>query len=94
MQVTPAVASKPKLGKRGAPLPADPAALPRRLTEHQAAEYLGFSPSYLRNLRVADSRRIEKRDAIVGPAWLKLGFAVRYDKQDLDAWLAKGRVTA
>lgn len=44
----------------------------------EAADYLGLSKSQLNKLRCQGG----------GPAYLKLGAAVRYDKSALDAWLA------
>jgi excisionase family DNA binding protein len=46
------------------------------LTDLGAAEYLGVSPATLR------AWRLQCR----GPAYRKLGRAVRYHRQDLDAW--------
>lgn len=52
----------------------------------EAAQYLGLSESHLNTLRWSGG----------GPAFLKLGRSVRYEKSDLDAWLAerKRRSTA
>lgn len=69
-----------------APLP------PRALREPTAAEYCGFSGSYFRNLRIADMRRQAKGEAIEGPRWINIGAAVRYLREDLDAWLQSHRV--
>lgn len=53
-----------------------------RFNEHEAAAYLGFPPGTLRGWR--HQRR--------GPAWLKLLGAVRYDRDDLDKFIAASRV--
>lgn len=60
---------------------------PRSLRETDAAGYCGFSASYFRNLRVADMRRRANGAAIEGPRWINVGAAVRYLREDLDAWL-------
>lgn len=65
---------------------------PRSLRENDAAAYCGFSGSYFRNLRTADLRRQAKGQAIEGPRWLNVGTAVRYLREDLDAWLDGHRV--
>ena len=51
------------------------------MTEPEAAEYLGFAPNTLRQWRVEG----------IGPRYAKpAGKAIRYRKDDLDAWLADG----
>lgn len=50
-----------------------------RLTPPEAAEYLGISASTLAKLRVYGG----------GPAFLKLGRKVLYERADLDSWLAE-----
>ena len=65
---------------------------PRSLRERDASNYLGFCPSYLRNLRVADSRRKARGEPIAGPRWVTFGTAIRYFKEDLDEWLDAHRV--
>jgi excisionase family DNA binding protein len=54
----------------------------RTLTVHAAANYLGLSASTLNKLRCTGA----------GPAYFKLGRAVRYDPRDLDQWLAAHRI--
>ena len=54
----------------------------RVLTTHHAAEYLGVS-----RRTVEDWRRRG-----VGPRYAKVGRAVRYRVEDLDAWLASRSV--
>lgn len=49
------------------------------LTTHQAAAYLGLSPNTLERWRWSGK----------GPSYRKLGRAVRYTREDLDAYLAK-----
>ena len=51
------------------------------LTTEQAAIFLGLSSSTLAKLRVFGG----------GPSFLKLGRAVRYAREDLDAWLTSRR---
>ena len=53
----------------------------RRVDEAEAAEYLAVSVLTMRRWRWART----------GPAFLKLGSAVRYDTRDLDAFLRAGR---
>ena len=43
----------------------------------EAAEYLRLHPGHLQNLRARHQ----------GPAYIKLGFAVRYRRADLDHWI-------
>ena len=72
------------------PAPTDRPALVvavRALREPEAAAYVGFSASYLRNTRVADMRKAAAGGAIDGPRWIHVGTAVRYLREDLDAWL-------
>ena len=59
----------------------------RLLTDPEAATYLGVSLSFLRQGRM-EGRRANRSP---GPPFLKMGRAVRYDLQDLDAWLAANR---
>lgn len=47
----------------------------------KAAEYCGFSPSFLEKLRIYGG----------GPAYSKLGRAVLYKFSDLDEWIAAAR---
>jgi len=61
--------------------------LPRALTEHEAARYVGMSRSFLRQDRMNGGR--EGRTP--GPAFLKIGRSVRYLKEDLDKWLERFR---
>lgn len=65
---------------------------PRSLREKDAATYIGFSPSYLRNLRVADMRSLRRGQSIKGPVWITVQTAVRYLKEDLDNWLNAIRI--
>lgn len=60
----------------------------RLLTDPEAATYLGVSLSFLRQGRM-EGRRANR---CAGPPFIKLGNkAIRYDLQDLDAWLAANR---
>lgn len=54
------------------------------LNTRQAAAYLGLAVSTLNKWRCHGG----------GPEFLKLGRAVRYDREDLDAFLAQHRVTS
>lgn len=53
--------------------------LRRRLTEREAAAELGISFRTLQQWRVRG----------FGPTFLKIGRAVRYDAESLEAWLAQ-----
>lgn len=59
----------------------------RLLTDPEAAAYLGMSISFLRQGRM-EGRRANRSP---GPPFIKLGKAIRYDIQDLDAWLSANR---
>jgi len=50
--------------------------------EKDAARYINLSVAWL---------RVQRRDG-GGPAFLRIGRAIRYRVQDLDAWLASRRV--
>lgn len=51
------------------------------MTSPEAAEYTGLSESYLAKLRMGTAPSI-------GPRYLKVGLrAVRYFRNDLDAWM-------
>ena len=55
---------------------------PTYLTDVQAADYLGLRPQTLRNWRGMDR----------GPAYVKVGRAVRYSFGDLIAYMEERRV--
>ena len=59
----------------------------RLLTDPEAATYIGMSISFLRQGRM-EGRRANRSP---GPPFIKMGKAIRYDLQDLDAWLAANR---
>jgi len=67
---------------------------PRAMREADAAAYLAFSGSYLRNERVADMRRQREGQPIRGPRWVNVNSAVRYLREDLDAWIESKRSQA
>jgi len=56
-------------------------------TEKEASKYISMSLSFLRQDRT-NGLRLNRTP---GPAFLKLGRAVRYLKVDLDSWLLKHR---
>ena len=58
------------------------------VTEEDAARHIGMSVSFLRMGRC----RGTLGNRTPTPPYLKLGASVRYDKQDLDAWLDERRV--
>lgn len=49
------------------------------LNTAEAATYLNCSESFLNHARIAPEQR--------GPAFVKIGAAVRYDRRDLDIWI-------
>jgi len=57
------------------------------LKDPAASRYIGMSESFLRQSRMDGVR--ENRTA--GPPYIKIGRAVRYLREDLDAWLARYR---
>ncbi len=59
----------------------------RLLTDPEAAAYTGMSISFLRQGRMEGCRT----NRTPGPPYIKLGRSIRYDIQDLDAWLAANR---
>jgi predicted DNA-binding transcriptional regulator AlpA len=59
----------------------------KAVTEREAAEYTGMSRSFLRQSRMDGIR--EGRTP--GPPFVKIGRAVRYLVEDLDAWLVRYR---
>ncbi len=63
---------------------------PRRMTEHQAAAYLGRSYYWLRNLRKADNEREAEGGVRRGPPFHIEGRNPMYMREDLDAWLDAG----
>ncbi|MCX7109410.1 MAG: DNA-binding protein [Proteobacteria bacterium] len=61
----------------------------RAFSDKEAADYIGMSESYLRISRMDGDRA----NRTPGPNFIKIGKAVRYLKEDLDAWLESHRVT-
>ena len=63
--------------------------IPRmRISEAEAAQYIGMSRPYLRLSRCYGTRGRGKP----GPPFIRIGRAIRYDVRDLDTWLAQHRV--
>lgn len=61
---------------------------PELFTETQAAEYIGMSRAFLACGR--SQGVIGKRTP--SPAFIRCGRSIKYDRKDLDAWLASRRV--
>lgn len=61
--------------------------LPRRMTEHDAAAYVGRSFYWLRNFRKADDERVLNGGEREGPAYVREGKSPMYYREDLDRWL-------
>jgi predicted DNA-binding transcriptional regulator AlpA len=59
------------------------------IDEHRAAEILGVSVKTLRGWRHQCAR-----GKCTGPPHVKIGRAVRYDLADVEAFIAKNKVTA
>lgn len=57
---------------------------PVLFNEHRVAEYLNMSLGSLRRWRLFRK----------GPKYLKIGSAVRYQREDLDTWLNSCRATS
>ena len=55
----------------------------RALTEIEASHYIAMSRSYLRQARMEGNRK----NRTPAPPFIKIGRAVRYLREDLDAWL-------
>lgn len=60
----------------------------RALTDPETSKYIGMSISFLRQSRMNGDR--DRRTS--GPRYIKIGRAVRYLIEDLDAWLDEHRV--
>lgn len=61
----------------------------RFLTTKQAAEYTGWSASFLRQARCEGNRK----NRTPGPPYMKNNWKVMYDIVDLDEWMLKYRKT-
>jgi predicted DNA-binding transcriptional regulator AlpA len=60
----------------------------RALTEREAAEYIGMSRSFLRQARMNGDRE----GRAPGPRFIRVGTrAIRYLREDLDAWIDQWR---
>lgn len=62
-----------------------PVAQKQVLTESEAAAYLRVSRSYLRQ------SRMNSKTKPVGPAYIRIGRAIRYTWEDLEAFLERNR---
>lgn len=58
----------------------------------EAATFLGSTREAAIYLRVGDRTLIRWRSLGVGPAYIRVGGKIFYQKRDLDAWLEKHRV--
>lgn len=58
------------------------------MTEREAAEYICMSRSFLAQDRMNGPREARTK----GPAYIKVGRAIRYLKSDLDLWLEQHRI--
>ncbi len=58
---------------------------PRLLTEKETSIYICMSRSFLRQARMEGNRETRTE----APPFIKIGRAVRYDREDLDKWLDK-----
>jgi predicted DNA-binding transcriptional regulator AlpA len=87
MTATPSINPKAKPAKVNTTNGIEPTK--RGYNEHEAAAYIGMSASFLRISRMDG----ERANRTPGPDFIKVGKAVRYLKEDLDAWLEAHRVT-
>ena len=63
----------------------------RAFTEPEASRYVGMSRSFLRQARMNG----DLSGRTPGPPWIRIGSrAIRYLKEDLDAWLEQFKPTA
>lgn len=76
-QPTPKETTKPAIHNPPPVSPPSLSKLPEMLNEHQVAEYLSMSVATLRRWRLFRQ----------GPKFLKIGSAVRYKREDVDAWI-------
>jgi len=60
----------------------------RLVSEREAAKYIGFSVSYLRQSRMNGNLR----GRTPAPPYIRIGRSVRYDIADLDNWIDERRV--
>ena len=60
----------------------------RGFGEAQAADYIGWSRSFLRQDRMSGPRK----NRTPGPPFIRKGRRITYLKDDLDAWLEQHRV--
>lgn len=60
---------------------------PRLLTDKDAAAYIGFSQSFLRNQRYDDVKRIEAGLPPLAPAHFQVGRRIRYTVEALNSWV-------
>ena len=56
----------------------------RLLNEAETAKYLACSRQWLRKLRM---RSVIREGRACGPAFIRAGRMIRYDKADLDHWI-------
>lgn len=56
----------------------------RLLSTEEAAQYLSMSTHWLKTSRF--------RPELDGPSYIKMGRSVRYDINDLDAWISERRL--
>jgi hypothetical protein len=69
-----------------------PAGLRLVLNTAGAATAIDRSPSWLRQTRAADTKRLAQGLPPLGPRWLTLGANIVYSVADLEAWLTKTAV--
>lgn len=65
---------------------------PSVLTVKAAAIFCACSASLLNSYRAADAKRLLRGEQLVGPAWVRVGYGIRYRVADLEAWLARTSV--
>jgi len=60
----------------------------RLVSEREAAKYIDFSVSYLRQARTNGNLK----GRTPAPPFVRVGRSVRYDLEDLDCWIEKHKV--
>jgi len=65
---------------------------PALLSVASAATYCACSSSLLNALRAKDAAALRTGEPMTGPAWIRVGFGIRYKPRDLDDWLARTAV--
>jgi hypothetical protein len=63
---------------------------PLLLSVKEAARYCGCSASLLNSYRAEDTKRLNRGEKILGPAWVLAPFGIRYMPAALTEWVKTG----